>query len=105
MKQCSNCDGNLRSSRPTWENEVGALKGEEYCSEKCAEDRLTWWAGQNEIDDAAIRALRSEAERAGDVDQVRLCDQALGWVDSSRGLQEYARQKCTEAIVEARARL
>ena len=43
------------------------------------------------ITDSQIRALRSEAGAAGDMDQVSLCDEAL---DGDEG----AREKCADAL-------
>jgi len=49
-----------------------------------------------EINDPQIRQLREEAATAGDLAQVQVCDLAL------RG-NEGARQRCVDAILEARA--
>ena len=50
-----------------------------------------------------IKALRAEAEAAGDTDQVRLCDQAMGWIPASGGARKDARQARADAINEASA--
>ena len=48
------------------------------------------------VTDAQIRALRTEARAAGDMEQVQICTDALAGVYSARAL-------CAEAITAARA--
>lgn len=48
--------------------------------------------------DDEIRALRNRSEESGDVDLVKLCDRALGWIVSSSGMRRHAREVCDAAI-------
>lgn len=56
------------------------------------------------VSDDEIRALRDEAAQAGDVDQVRLCNYALGWASCTDGMRRHAREQCVEVITDNRAR-
>lgn len=52
-----------------------------------------------------ITKLALEAALAGDLEQVRLCDRALGIAGATDQEIAEARRKCAEAIAEARARV
>lgn len=43
VDKCTQCTKPLTHCVQRWENEVGALQGEIYCSEECAEKRVNTW--------------------------------------------------------------
>jgi len=67
------------------------------------------------VTDDDIRTLRAESASAGDVDQVAICDRALGWLTRASELDpaaidaamefssDEAREACMSVIEDARA--
>lgn len=100
---CDDCASALMS--PAMSNCTCAhYSTDEVYSERCALAGHRQIAGGGEVTDEDLRALRAEAQAAGDGEQVRLCTAALpGSVGVSPHDRAEARSACERVIMAARA--
>jgi hypothetical protein len=90
------------------ESDDSVENGDVYEFWGCDDDGNEWRVHLSDVEagrDAAISALRDDAANAGDMDQVELCQVALGNESEHPTTVKRARAKCLAALASAAAQV